>query len=57
MLVVIKERLGHAHIGVTTGVYVHVRLRLQREAIDTLSVALGAVTDLPDAPSITAVVR
>ncbi|GBQ03278.1 hypothetical protein SSP531S_47480 [Streptomyces spongiicola] len=28
-LVVIKELLGHAHIGVTAGVYAHVRLRLQ----------------------------
>ncbi|MFB7645336.1 tyrosine-type recombinase/integrase [Streptomyces sp. NPDC056084] len=36
-LVVIKELLGHAHIGVTAGVYAHVRLRLQREAIDTLN--------------------
>ncbi len=40
-LVVIKELLGHAHIGVTAGVYAHVRLRLQRQAIDTLSGALG----------------
>ncbi len=31
-LVVIKERLGHAHIGVTATVYAHVRLRLQHEA-------------------------
>ncbi|AUA11839.1 site-specific tyrosine recombinase XerC [Streptomyces malaysiensis subsp. malaysiensis] len=30
-LVVIKELLGHAHIGVTAGVYAHVRLRLQRQ--------------------------
>lgn len=34
-LVVIKELLGHAHIGVTATVYAHVRLRLQRDAIDT----------------------
>ncbi|GAB2952054.1 hypothetical protein GCM10027028_62930 [Streptomyces sundarbansensis] len=40
-LVVIKELLGHAHIGVTATVYAHVRLRLQRDAIDTLSTALG----------------
>nr|WP_239080856.1 site-specific integrase [Streptomyces coelicoflavus] len=33
-LVVIKELLGHAHIGVTATVYAHVRLRLQRDAID-----------------------
>ncbi|MFF0086955.1 tyrosine-type recombinase/integrase [Streptomyces canus] len=41
-LVVIKELLGHAHIGVTATVYAHVRLRLQRDAIDTLSNALGS---------------
>lgn len=41
-LVVIKELLGHAHIGVTASVYAHVRLRLQRDAIDTLSSALGS---------------
>ncbi len=39
-LVVIKELLGHAHIGVTATVYAHIRLRLQRDAIDTLSTAL-----------------
>ncbi len=39
-LVVIKELLGHAHIGVTATVYAHVRLRLQHDAIDTLSTAL-----------------
>ncbi|MFJ1611816.1 tyrosine-type recombinase/integrase [Streptomyces sp. NPDC088249] len=33
-LVVIKELLGHAHIGVTATVYAHVRLRLQRDAIE-----------------------
>ncbi|GGT21144.1 tyrosine-type recombinase/integrase [Streptomyces chromofuscus] len=45
-LVVIKELLGHAHIGVTATVYAHVRLRLQRDAIDTLSTALdGPVSD------------
>ncbi|MGV9326794.1 hypothetical protein [Streptosporangium sandarakinum] len=41
-LVVIKELLGHAHIGVTATVYTHVRLRLQRDAIDTLGTALGS---------------
>ncbi|GLW45266.1 site-specific integrase [Streptomyces sp. NBRC 14336] len=39
-LVVIKELLGHAHIGVTATVYAHVRLRLQRDAIDILGHAL-----------------
>ncbi|MFX4294513.1 tyrosine-type recombinase/integrase [Streptomyces bohaiensis] len=43
-LVVIKELLGHAHIGVTATVYAHVRLRLQRDAIDTLSSALDGPT-------------
>lgn len=42
-LVVIKELLGHAHIGVIATVYAHVRLRLQRDAINTLSNALGSL--------------
>ena len=37
----IKELLGHAHIGVTATVYAQVGLRLQRDAIDTLSTVLG----------------
>ncbi|MCK1823109.1 site-specific integrase [Streptomyces sp. XM83C] len=49
-LVVIKELLGHAHIGVTAAVYAHVRPRLQQAAITTLSNALSADT----APSGTA---
>ncbi|MFJ8000949.1 tyrosine-type recombinase/integrase [Streptomyces sp. NPDC096310] len=56
-LVVIKELPGHAHIGVTAGVYAHVRLRLQRQAIDTLGGVLGSTDDAPDNPSVTAVVR
>jgi integrase len=32
--------LGHAHIGVTATVYAHVRLRLQRDAIDLVGHAL-----------------
>lgn len=51
-LVVIKELLGHAHIGV----YAHVRLRLQRQAIDTLGSILGP-TDTPDDPPTAAVIR
>ncbi|WP_052269712.1 tyrosine-type recombinase/integrase [Streptomyces sp. MUSC 125] len=51
-LVVIKELLGHAHIGVTATVYAHVRLRLQRDAIDllgrTLGQSSGTVTDTDD---------
>ncbi|MFT9788389.1 tyrosine-type recombinase/integrase, partial [Streptomyces rhizosphaericola] len=49
-LVVIKELLGHAHIGVTAGVYAHVRLRLQRQAMDALGHALGGQADDPDDP-------
>ncbi|MEV6795924.1 site-specific integrase [Streptomyces sp. NPDC051320] len=50
-LVVIKELLGHAHIGVTASVYAHVRLRLQRDAIDLLGHALrnpAEITGKPD---------
>ncbi|WP_371631609.1 tyrosine-type recombinase/integrase [Streptomyces sp. NBC_00341] len=49
-LVVIKELLGHAHIGVTATVYAHVRLRLQRQAIDTLSDALRHPAEGPAKP-------
>lgn len=56
-LVVIKELLGHAHIGVTAGVYAHVRLRLQRQAIDTLSNALSPTGNDPDDLPATVVVR
>lgn len=50
-LVVIKELLGHAHVGVTATVYAHVRLRLQRDAIDLLGHALrnpAETTGKPD---------
>ncbi|SCD39235.1 Phage integrase family protein [Streptomyces sp. di188] len=63
-LVVIKELLGHAHIGVTATVYAHVRLRLQRHAIDTLSTALDGPmiaktvsADGDEPPSCAALVR
>jgi integrase len=56
-LVVIKELLGHAHIGVTAGVYAHVRLRLQRQAIDTLGNALGPTEEDPEDPPAMAAVR
>ncbi|MFC9634341.1 tyrosine-type recombinase/integrase [Streptomyces mirabilis] len=49
-LVVIKELLGHAHIGVTATVYAHVRLRLQRQAIDLLSHALGNLAEAAAEP-------
>jgi integrase len=47
-LVVIKELLGHAHIGVTATVYAHVRLRLQGDAIDLLGNALRDPATRPD---------
>lgn len=47
-LVVSKELLCHAHISVTATVYTHVRLRLQRQAIDTLG---NAPTSRPPQPS------
>ncbi|MFJ1645444.1 tyrosine-type recombinase/integrase [Streptomyces sp. NPDC088258] len=56
-LVVIKELLGYAHIGVTASVYAHVRLRLQRQAIDALGHALGPTDDDPNDPPAAAVVR
>lgn len=49
-LVVIKELLGHAHIGVTATVYAHVRLRLQRDAIDLLGHALRNPAELTSGP-------
>ncbi|MEU8869503.1 site-specific integrase [Streptomyces umbrinus] len=53
-LVVIKELLGHAHIGVTATVYAHVRLRLclclQRDAIDLLGHALRNPTETTGNP-------
>ncbi|MFI2079566.1 tyrosine-type recombinase/integrase [Streptomyces rubiginosohelvolus] len=52
-LVVIKELLGHAHIGVTAGVYAHVRLCLQRQASD----ALGPTEEDPEDPPAMAAVR
>ncbi|MFE8960535.1 hypothetical protein ACFYMA_16050 [Streptomyces iakyrus] len=50
------ELLGHAHIGITADVYSHVRLRLQRDAIDALGHALDGRDDEPDAPPAAAVV-
>ncbi|GAA2948059.1 MULTISPECIES: tyrosine-type recombinase/integrase [Streptomyces] len=52
-IVVIKELLGHAHIGV----YAHVRLRLQRQAINTLGNVLSPTGNDPDDPPVIAVVR
>ncbi|MEU6402208.1 site-specific integrase [Streptomyces sp. NPDC046985] len=49
-LIVIKKLLGHAHIGVTATVYAHVRLRLQRDAIDLLGHALRNPTETTRKP-------
>ncbi len=49
-LVVIKELLGHAHIGVTATGYAHVRLGLQRDAIDLLGNALRHPAELAVRP-------
>lgn len=46
----IKELLGHAHIGVTATVYAHVRLRLQRDAIDLLGRTLRNPTESTGKP-------
>ena len=56
-IVVIKKLLGHAHIGVTAGVYAHVRLRFQRQAINTLGNVLSPTGNDPDDPPVIAVVR
>lgn len=56
-LVVIKELLGHSHIGVTAGVYAHVRIRLQRQAIDSLADALVVGNDSPAPPPAATAVR
>ena len=45
-LVTIKDLLGHAQIHTTADVYSHVRLRIQRAAIESMGDALGA--DDPD---------
>ncbi|MFI2611084.1 tyrosine-type recombinase/integrase [Kitasatospora sp. NPDC018619] len=49
-LVVIKELMGHAHIGVTATVYAHARLRLQRDTIDLLSHSLGSRSEAASEP-------
>ncbi|MFL9655097.1 tyrosine-type recombinase/integrase [Streptomyces sp. PB17] len=49
-LIVIKELLGHARIGVTATVYAHVRLRLQRDAIDLLGHALRNPSEIIGEP-------
>ncbi|MGW1729152.1 hypothetical protein ACWCQK_40745 [Streptomyces sp. NPDC002306] len=46
----IKELFGHAHIGVTTTVYAHVRLCLQRDAIDLLDRTLHNPTATTNQP-------
>jgi integrase len=43
-LVVIKDLLGHARISITADLYAHVRLRLQRQAIEAMGDALEQPT-------------
>ncbi|MFF4480168.1 tyrosine-type recombinase/integrase [Streptomyces sp. NPDC001520] len=50
-LIVIKELLGHPHIGVTATVYAHVRLRLQRDAINLLGHALRNPAEITGKPT------
>ncbi|GAA0927726.1 hypothetical protein GCM10009574_058540 [Streptomyces asiaticus] len=42
--------MGHTHIGVTATVYAHVRLRLQRDAIDLLGHALRNPAEITGKP-------
>ncbi|WP_436849581.1 tyrosine-type recombinase/integrase [Streptomyces avermitilis] len=56
-LVVIEELLGHAHIGVTATVYAHVRLRLQRDAIDLLGHTLRKPAEANSRPTAATTLR
>lgn len=40
-LVTIKELLGHSQIHTTADIYSHVRIRLERGAIEAMNTALG----------------
>ncbi len=44
-LVTVKDLLGHAQIHTTADVYAHVRLRLQRKAIEAMDDALKSTSD------------
>ncbi|MFD0294912.1 hypothetical protein [Streptomyces sp. NPDC059616] len=46
----VTSLLGHAHTGVTATVYAHVRLRLQRDAIDLLGHALRNPAEITHGP-------
>lgn len=61
-LVTIKELLGHAQIHTTADVYSHVRLRMQRNAIESMGNALEPANDSeadgdPDDPPLAVPVR
>jgi integrase len=47
-LIVVKDLLGHAQINTTADIYGHVRLRLQRQAIEAMGVALRDDDDQAD---------
>jgi integrase len=44
-LVTVKNLLGHAQIHTTADIYAHVRLRLQRGAIESMGDALQSTSD------------
>ncbi|WP_422724226.1 hypothetical protein [Kitasatospora purpeofusca] len=46
--IVVKEVLGHAHIGAPA--YAHVRLRIQRDAVDLLGRTLGKPSETAPDP-------
>jgi integrase len=47
-LIVVKDLLGHAQINTTADIYAHVRLRLQRQAIEAMGQALNDPDDDDD---------
>ena len=49
-LVTISHLLGHSRLGVTADVYAHVRVRLQRGAVDAIGHALNRSDDAEDDP-------
>jgi hypothetical protein len=55
-IIVIKELLGYAHVGVTVMVHSDVRLRLQRQVIGTSATSFAAPQTIPPSPT-TATIR
>lgn len=44
----VRDLLGHAHINTTADIYAHVRIRLQRQAIEAVGQALHPDNDQED---------